>query len=154
MTQPVSQEPCCSTFQRRRFFILPSRNKAEGEVVWLCRAHRSPPCRRTPGALPHLDSCLFSPTLSTDLIEGNHSDKKPPTMMPLHSGLCALPPSNPTTSPPLQLSPPPLKCHAILSTHPEPPLTLFPSHRLQRWRRHNEPFVWQREEVTVTVFGG
>lgn len=24
------------------------------------------------------DSCLFSPTLSRDLIEGNHSDKKPP----------------------------------------------------------------------------
>lgn len=117
-----------------------------------------PPCRRTPSPLPHLDSCLFSPPLSTDLIEGNHSDKKPPTMMPPHSGLCALPPSNPTTSPPLQLSPPPLKCHAVLSTHPELPRPSSPhrttsSHHLQHRRRHNEPFVWQRGEVTVAVVG-
>lgn len=109
------------------------------------RARCSPPRRRTPGALPHLDSCLFSPTLSTDLIEGNHSDKKPPTMMPPHSGLCVLPPSNPAASPPLQLLSTPIKmpCRSLDPSRTPPlPVTTppFPSHRLQHRCCHNEPF--------------
>lgn len=48
--------------------------------------------------------------------------------------VCVLPPSNPTTSSPLSLSPSPLKCHAVLSTH----LTFYPP---------NKPFVWHREEA-------
>lgn len=36
--------------------------------------------------------------------------------------VCVLPPSNPTTSSPLSLSPSPLKCHAVLSTR----LTFYP----------------------------
>lgn len=75
-----------------------------------------------PPTLLSPDSCLFSPTLSMDLIEGNHSDKKPPTMMllclhvclRLYMFVCVW--VNPTTSSPLSLSPPPLKCHAALST--------------------------------------
>lgn len=35
-----------------------------------------------PATLPSPDSYLFTPTPSRDLIEGNHSDKKPPTIMP------------------------------------------------------------------------
>lgn len=99
---------------------------------------------------PSPDSCLFTPTLSRDLIEGNHSDKKPPTMMLLccvHIHVCVcvccvlmcayvrgggssliLPLTNPTTSFPLSLSPAPLKCHAALSTH----LPCYPP---------NKPFV-------------
>lgn len=96
-----------------------------------------------PQTLPSPDSCLFSPTLCRDLIEGNHSDKKPPTMTPLCLRVCVrtclcvcvcekrermggrrgepgssllLPPFNPYTSSPLSLSPPPLKCHVALST--------------------------------------
>lgn len=104
-----------------------------------------------PPNLPSPDSCLFSPTLSRDLIEGNHSDEKPPTMMLLccvHIRACVfmcshargggssliLPLTNPTTSSPLSLSPPPLKCHAALSTH----LPCYPP---------NKPFVWHREEA-------
>lgn len=34
-----------------------------------------------PPTLPSPDSCLFSPTLIRDLIEGNHSDKKPPILL-------------------------------------------------------------------------
>lgn len=72
----------------------PRETKAEEEICSL-RLYLSlhvthwfkPPT--TPQPLPPLDSCLFSPTLSTDLIEGNHSDKKPPTMMLLHLRICA-----------------------------------------------------------------
>lgn len=95
-----------------------------------------------PPTLPSPDSCLFSPTLIRDLIEGNHSDKKPPILLCVCVGVCvwvggrssASNPSNPTTSPPLSLSPPPLKCHAALSTR----LPYYPPNKL---------FVWHWEEA-------
>lgn len=116
-----------------------------------------------PQTLPSPDSCLFSPTLCRDLIEGNHSDKKPPTMTPLCLRVCVrtclcvcvcekrermggrrgepgssllLPPFNPYTSSPLSLSPPPLKCHVALSTR----LPCYPP-------PPNKPFVRQSEEA-------
>lgn len=102
-----------------------------------------------PAPLPHLDSCLSSPTLSTDLIEGNHSDKKPPTMMPPppHSGAVrasSIQPHHLTSSPALS-TPIKMPCRSL------EPIQNTPHHR--HHRRHNEPFVWQREEVTVAVVG-
>lgn len=72
------------------------------------------------------DSRLFSPTLSRDLIEGNHSHKKPSqwcccTCVYMSTFVRAPFPSSPATTSPLLLSPPspsppPLKCHVALST--------------------------------------
>lgn len=117
-------------------FFLPSAQGRE-RVVFPAWSPISivPSTGLNPPTLPSPDSCLFSPTLSRDLIEGNHSDKKPPTIMLLcfrvHGCLCTFmcvweweegwgssfaSITIPTTSFPLSLSLPPLKCHAALST--------------------------------------
>lgn len=64
------------------------------------------------------DSCLFSPTLGRDLIEGNHSDKKPPqsccctcTYVSMYMRASSIQPCHHLSSTP------PLKCHVALSTH-------------------------------------
>lgn len=94
-----------------------------------------------PPTLPSPDSCLFSPTLCRDLIEGNHSDKKPPMMQQSYMCVCAhfcvvvwwrdILSFYTATFSALSLSPPPLKCHAALSTH----LPYYPPNKLFVWHR-------------------
>lgn len=64
------------------------------------------------------DSRLFSPTLSRDLIEGNHSDKKPPqscgrTCVYMSAYVRAPLPSNPATTSPVLLPPIKMPCCSL-----------------------------------------
>lgn len=65
-----------------------------------------------PPTLPSPDSCLFSPTLIRDLIEGNHSDKKPPILLCVCVGVCVWVGGDPLllTHP---TRPPPLLSHSL-----------------------------------------
>lgn len=69
-------------------------------------------------------------------------------MPPPHSGAVrasSIQPHHLTSSPALS-TPIKMPCRSL------EPIQNTPHHRRQR-RRHNEPFVWQREEVTVAVVG-
>lgn len=65
-----------------------------------------------PPTLPSPDSFLFSPTLIRDLIEGNHSDKKPPILLCVCVGVCVWVGGDPLllTHP---TRPPPLLSHSL-----------------------------------------
>lgn len=100
-----------------------------------------------PLTLPSPDSCLFSPTLSRDLIEGNHSDKKLPTMMLLclHARTCLYVCEKGGWGSSLLL--PPFQPHHLLSSLTLSTTIKMPCRSLDLstlLSPPNKPFVWHR----------